>query len=63
MEKTTAQNIHKMSIKIKQKEDVYELELEQEKWQFRNRNEMYDALEELLSLKNKYGRINKDDII
>lgn len=50
-----------MSIKIKQKEDVYELELEQEKWQFKNRYEMYDALEELLSLKDKYGRINKDD--
>ena len=51
-----------MAIKIKQKEDIYELELEQENCEFKNKYEMFDTLQKLLKLKDKYGRIKKDEI-
>ena len=49
-----------MGIKIKQQQEKWRLELDNEEWQFDNRKDMEDGLKILLDLKEKKGRI-KDE--
>ena len=46
-----------MSIKIKQTNDGYRLELDIEEWRFETRKEMEEVLKTLLDLKEKHGRL------
>jgi len=50
-----------MSIKIKQQQEKWIIELEQEVWQFANRKEMELGLKQLLDLKEKRGNIKKNE--
>lgn len=46
-----------MAIKIKQRDNKYVLEIEQETWLFEDRKALYLAIEDILNLKDRYGKI------
>jgi len=48
----------KMSIKIKQQNQKWVLELNEEVWEFDNKREMEYALRQLLDLKERKGNLN-----
>jgi hypothetical protein len=49
-----------MSIKIKQQQQKWLIQLDEETWQFESRKEMEVGLKQLLDLKEKKGNIRND---
>ena len=49
-----------MSIKIKQQQEKWIIQLDEETWQFQNRKEMEAGLKQLLDLKEKKGNIREE---
>lgn len=47
-----------MSIEIKQRDKKLRIELNDEFWEVESRVDLYSLLNELLNLKDKYGKIN-----
>jgi len=48
-----------MTIKIRQQQQKWQLQLDEETWQFESRKEMETGLKQLLDLKEKKGNIRK----
>jgi hypothetical protein len=49
-----------MAIRIKQREQKWQLQLDEEVWEFENRKDMEAGLKTLLDLKEKKGNLKKD---
>jgi hypothetical protein len=49
-----------MSIKIKQQQENWLIQLDEEIWKFQNRKEMEAGLKQLLDLKEKKGNIREE---
>ena len=50
-----------MSIKIRQNGDNYRVNLDDEEWQFNSRKEMEAGLKILLDMKDKKGKLPKEN--